>query len=164
MSDSEPKYRDWNGEYGPLPDRVLTTPDKAMVPEVTTLRADAQAGDIVVDGGAIRQFADIVEGLIPYCERVLAKLKQVKVLPGNFYDADQIAMKVGTAATGGLVGAYVENLWNLKAALATLANGLRDITDKYDSVEALNAEAGTEISSLIANIESELSTGPAMPG
>ncbi|WP_405098375.1 hypothetical protein [Micromonospora sp. NBC_01412] len=156
--------KDWSGEYGMSPNRILVTPDKAVVPEITTLRADAQNGDIVVDGGAIRQFAGIVEGLIPYCDRGLAKLRQVKVLPGNFYDADQIVTKVGTAATGGLASAYVENLVNLKAALVTLAHGLRDITDKYDSVETLNAEAGADISSLIADIKSELPVGAAMPG
>ncbi len=160
--ESEPaaEHNEWLQTYDYFPHRYLGDVDRSIVPDQALLRARGDGGDgeVAVDIEAIRQYARMAEELAPYCANAASKLREIAVYPGNFYDAAQMAEKVGSMK-GGLVKAYIDSMKNLENALNMLSVGLIKISEQYESVEAFNEGAGAAIGKLLADVDGEFQVG-----
>ncbi|WP_405746025.1 hypothetical protein OG422_25520 [Streptomyces sp. NBC_01525] len=102
-------------------------------------KGSSGSGGTSVDTPSMELFASNIERLISAVQKAGDVLGNVSVAPGAFYHANQIRTKVsGANSDSGLKDAYVKVLADLASGLTDLRDGVRQLSQKYKSIEDAN--------------------------
>ncbi|WP_159055635.1 hypothetical protein, partial [Streptomyces griseorubiginosus] len=160
-----------DGEYQPQPypggpyvpgngtvDTGQRIPDPPDVPRVL----GNGSGNVSADTTALKIFADNLETIYGELDTARQKLEVENLLPlragaDEFVEAHNLtSMITGPRGGEGLQGNYLTSLHALKKALQDTADGIREIAAKYSTIEELNAKAGSDLTDLIQNVQSDI--------
>ncbi|GAB1691054.1 hypothetical protein [Krasilnikovia sp. M28-CT-15] len=136
---------------GPLRQRPASEP----LSSTPVYRGDGGDGDLSVDGGALRHFAQAMRNAAGQLGPAVDQMRGVRLRPGAFSVADTIR-----AGIGDLAHQYAEKLRNTRDGLLVLADRMEDLADRYTTVEELNTTGADEVLAMLATFAQYLPTDP----
>ncbi|MEE4418867.1 MULTISPECIES: hypothetical protein [Streptomyces] len=113
-----------------------------------------------------------IESLKAPVKDAMDRLRQVRVAPGSFYDADQLKTKtVGANADGGLKSQLVKALSDLYNGLTDVGDAMRTLSKNYTTAEEANGIKAVDLHKSIERAQADFGamlkdtgSGPAAPG
>ncbi|MBL1090682.1 MULTISPECIES: hypothetical protein [Streptomyces] len=129
-------------------------------------------GSTSVDTPSLDVVARNIESLKAPVKDAMDRLRQVRVAPGSFYDADQLKTKtVGANADGGLKDQMVKALSDLYNGLTDVSDAMRTASRNYSTAEEANGMKAADLRKSIERAQADFGamlkdTGgaPAVPG
>jgi hypothetical protein len=118
------------------------------------------SGSVSADTTALKVFADNLETIYEDLGTARQKVNDLQPLRAGgeqFVEAQTLTSKItGPRGGEGLQGNYLTSLHALRKALKDTADGIRDIAAKYSTIEELNAKAGSDLTHLIQDAQSDI--------
>ncbi|MFE4019621.1 hypothetical protein ACFXPZ_19745 [Streptomyces sp. NPDC059101] len=113
-----------------------------------------------------------IESLKEPVKDAMDRLRQIRVAPGSFYDADQLKSKtVGANADGGLKDQMVKALSDLYNGLSDVSDAMRTLSRNYSTAEEANGIKAADLRKSIERAQADFGamlkdtgSGPAAPG
>ncbi|WP_310719268.1 hypothetical protein [Streptomyces lydicus] len=167
---SRPAIQDWD------PGQVTLPPAHTVEAQVPTPPAvpgaNRGSGSTSVDTPSLDVVARNIESLKEPVKDAMDRLRQVKLAPGSFYDADQLKTKtVGANADGGLKDQMVKALSDLYNGLTDVSDAMRTLSKNYSTAEEANGIKAADLGKSIERAQADFGamlkdTGgaPAAPG
>ncbi|MFF7705285.1 hypothetical protein [Streptomyces lydicus] len=134
--------------------------------------ANRGSGSTSVDTPSLDVVARNIESLKEPVKDAMDRLRQVRIAPGSFYDADQLKTKtVGANADGGLKDQMVKALSDLYNGLTDVSDAMRTLSKNYSTAEEANGIKAADLGKSIERAQADFGamlkdTGgaPAAPG
>ncbi|MFG3113668.1 hypothetical protein ACGF4C_04680 [Streptomyces sp. NPDC048197] len=167
---SRPAIQDWD------PGQVTLPPGRTVEAQVPTPPAvpgtSRGMGSTSVDTPSLDVVARNIESLKEPVKDAMDRLRQVRLAPGSFYDADQLKTKtVGANADGGLKEQMVKALSDLYNGLTDVSDAMRTLSRNYSTAEEANGIKAADLRKSIERAQADFGamlkdTGgaPAAPG
>jgi hypothetical protein len=147
------------GAYVPGSGTVDTGQRIPDMPDVPRVLGNG-SGNVSADTTALKVFADNLETIYEDLGTARQKVNDLQPLRAGgeqFVEAQTLTSKItGPRGGEGLQGNYLTSLHALRKALKDTADGIRDIAAKYSTIEELNAKAGSDLTHLIQDAQSDI--------
>ncbi|SDO76177.1 hypothetical protein [Actinacidiphila guanduensis] len=147
------------GAYVPGSGTVDTGQRIPDMPDVPRVLGNG-SGTVSADTTALKVFADNLETIYEDLGTARQKVNDLQPLRAGgeqFVEAQTLTSKItGPRGGEGLQGNYLTSLHALRKALKDTADGIRDIAAKYSTIEELNAKAGSDLTHLIQDAQSDI--------
>ncbi|AEW92807.1 MULTISPECIES: coiled-coil domain-containing protein [Streptomycetaceae] len=125
-------------------------------PVIPGIRIRDGNGNTSVDTKALKTYADNLDTLCDMVGTARDKVFHLRALaPGAFKEAEDLKKTISDPKDG-LQQHYVDAMHQLREALKKVAQQIRDLADKYATIEELNKNAGQELRDLITEAQSDV--------
>jgi hypothetical protein len=133
------------------------TPNDEPTPPIiqgfgTRTSVDPMGTGTSVDTASLNSFVTFIGGILPSIQDTRTALAVVQVEPGDFYDADQMRLKINGST--GLVGQYHSVLADLDNGLSSIQTGLTTLAAQYSNTEDLNNLSVSQLQTSLGNADS----------
>ncbi|MDH6630478.1 hypothetical protein M2271_008339 [Streptomyces sp. LBL] len=150
------------GDYSDSSQGALDAGGLPTIPGVPANGTDTAGSKTSVDTSSLKTFADNLDTLADAVDGAYQRVVNLKPLaPGghSFAEAQNLKKAVtGDKGDAGLQPSFVLALHHLQEGLMKTARAIRDLANKYSSLEDLNREAGKELSGLIKDAQGYINT------
>ncbi len=125
------------------------------VPTIPAIPAQSANGNTSVDTSSLKKFADNLDTLAEALGGAKTRVDNLQAIAaGTFNEAKALAQTV--TGENGLQPNYSKSLHLLRQALMDTASSIRSLATKYSTIEEINQKAGSDLSNLIQQAETDI--------
>ena len=125
------------------------------VPTIPAIPAQSANGNTSVDTSSLKKFADNLDTLAEALGGAKTRVDNLQAIAaGTFNEAKALAQAV--TGQNGLQPNYSKSLHLLRQALMDTASSIRSLATKYSTIEEINQKAGSDLSNLIQQAETDI--------